>query len=360
MKVVIRTDSSIKIGSGHLFRCLTLAKMLKRRGAEVTFVCRDFKGNYIDKLDQEGYRVKRLPYTSDNHLKQSKYSHWLGVTQEQDATDTLKVLGNQKIDLLIVDHYSLSFKWEIFFRPRVRKIMVLDDLANRNHDCDFLLDQNYFGKNTVNRYQDLVPKSAVCLLGPEYALLQEEYRHFRLRLLPNKVMIKKVLVFFGASDSENYTEKVIQALSRKDMAQFHLDVVIGRNHPCPQKIKDLVLIRPKSRIYFNLPSLAGLMVQADLMVCAGGATTWERMCLGVPSIVIPIADNQHELTRALSQGQFQISIDKEKILSKPDYLYKCINSFIQQTNLIKKISENSKKLVDGLGAKRVANILYKN
>ena len=174
MNIVIRTDASIKMGSGHVMRCLTLAESLREQGASVMFVSRKHDGNLNQIISEKGFQVKVLnqPLPSKKRTAEGKdiYMDWLGVSEKQDAEDTISVIGNNKPNWLIIDHYSLGEKWEKELRPIVENIFVIDDIANRQHDCDILLDQNWF-ENMDNRYDGLVAAKCTKLLGPKYALL---------------------------------------------------------------------------------------------------------------------------------------------------------------------------------------------
>ena len=223
--LVIRVDSSTRIGSGHLMRCRTLAEELKERGADVHFVCRRHSGN-LNELLRDTFSVYELPSPSiDTHnVADDDYAAWLGIIQEEDAADTIATLQGWRPDWLVVDHYSLDKRWETALRPYVRRIMVIDDLANRTHDCDLLLDQNFY-LGMENRYNNLVPSHCQLLLGPKYALLRPEFRKARKTLRIRDGKVQRIFVFFGGTDPTNETTKVIQALKTLEL-EFIVDVVL--------------------------------------------------------------------------------------------------------------------------------------
>ncbi|MEX6780098.1 UDP-2,4-diacetamido-2,4,6-trideoxy-beta-L-altropyranose hydrolase, partial [Limnospira fusiformis] len=211
MKVIFRVDSSAQIGSGHLIRCRTLAEELRRRGAEVRFICREHRGNLIHLLSQAAFPVTVLPPPPQSSGEmEENYQAWLGVSAETDAQETLLALGGESADWLVVDHYGLDAVWERQLRPQVKQILVIDDLANRPHDCDVLLDQNY-SQLGEQRYQGWVPHSCRLLLGPRYGLLRPEYPLYRQALSPHRGQVRRVLVFFGGTDSQNMTGKALEA-----------------------------------------------------------------------------------------------------------------------------------------------------
>jgi UDP-2,4-diacetamido-2,4,6-trideoxy-beta-L-altropyranose hydrolase len=358
MKVAFRVDSSSLIGSGHLMRCLTLAHELRHRGAEVLFLSREHPGHLIERVEKASFSLCRFPAPQAQSLSNpNDYATWLGVTQEQDAAQTLRALDNQRYDWMIVDHYGLDVAWEKAVRPLVEKILVIDDLANRYHDCDVLLDQNYFGDETFSRYQHLLSEPCKCLFGPDHALVQPEYAQLRSILPPPDGQIRRVLVFFGGSDSTEQTGKVLKVLSHSAFSRLAVDVVIGANYPNGEEIKNLVAQRPGTALYQNLPTLAGLSARADLVIGAGGATTWERMCIGLPSLIISIAENQDAPTASLAADGFQQSLSKGVDASSTEW-HQAILHLIKEPATVLGLAQKASNLVDGLGTKRIACILF--
>ncbi|MFX9420145.1 UDP-2,4-diacetamido-2,4,6-trideoxy-beta-L-altropyranose hydrolase, partial [Acinetobacter baumannii] len=141
MKFCFRADASLYIGSGHVIRCLTIADALAQHGHESYFICRPHQGNLIEFVKQRGYMVHALSEPLFNmSLEFSEYQRWLGVTEQQDAQETLAVLIEYPVDWMIVDHYGLSAIWQQIIRPEVSRIVAIDDLANRKHDADIILD----------------------------------------------------------------------------------------------------------------------------------------------------------------------------------------------------------------------------
>ena len=310
--ILIRCDASLLSGTGHVFRCRTLARELQRHGAEVSFMCRSQAGDLISVLKQE-FAVLALP---DQRLAaciglkgRDLYDAWLGCTQDQDAADCLKAcarVGIKSVDWVVKDHYGLDWRWEaklitgLTYNAVSPKLFVIDDLADRRHQADLLLDQNYFGSRTENRYQNLVSANCHQLLGPKYALLSPEYALMQ-PLVPSRTELRRILIFFGGVDSENFTTRALQALLDPALDYLAVDVVMGIQSPNRQEVEELVAIRPNTTLHNPLPSLAGLIARADLAIGAGGATTWERACLGLPSLTTVIADNQLEATIALAK-----------------------------------------------------------
>jgi len=306
MDVCIRTDSSLEIGTGHVMRCLTLAEYLHDQGVEVVFICRKLPGCIVDFIEAKGLRVCLLlqrdagPIDEPHH---SEHEKWLVVGKETDAADTGRILaaGERFPDWLVVDHYALDSQWERSMRPYVGHIMVIDDLADRSHDCDLLLDQNFY-ENARDRYRNLVPSHCRMLLGPEYGLLRPEFNELRQRMTERDGTVSRILVFFGGSDVTNETAKALEAVSALQRPDIAVDVVIGSSNPHKAQIESAAHRLANVRLHYQTQNMAELMAQADLAIGAGGTTTWERCCLGLPTLAIVVAENQREMTEA-ADGQ---------------------------------------------------------
>lgn len=300
MLAVIRADASTSIGSGHVMRCLTLAHRLKKeKNAKVVFVMRVLPGNLIGVVEKQGFEVlKLLPANQKYSL--NGYGLWLTVPMEVDARQTIDLLqpylrehGCDVVDRLIVDSYALDEQWELMLRPYCREIMVIDDLANRRHDCDILLDQNFYLNKDV-RYAGLVPEHCKMLLGPEHALLREEFYEAKKHLRKRDCTIKNILVFYGGSDLTNETEKAIKALVQlhDEGYNFTADIITGVSNSRREKIKKICSKYHFFHYYCQVSNMAEFMNKADLMLGAGGSTIWERLYMELPALVTAVAENQ--------------------------------------------------------------------
>lgn len=278
-------------------RCLTLAKQLRSHGIETTFICRNFKGNSILFLKSQGVKVIVLPFpnNTNNDLQ------WVRQNWEIDATETISLIKdfNNSIDLIIVDHYALDIQWERKLRPCTGRIMVIDDLADRQHDCDLLLDQNYY-LNMEGRYNDLVPRNCKRLLGPNYALLREEFYQAAEKPRVRSGKIDRILLFFGGTDPTGETVKVLEAIRELSISNLQVDVVVGSANPRKNQIEKKCSEIPNVTYYCQVDNMAELMMKADLSIGAGGSTTLERCFLGLPTATVVTAKNQLETTHALS------------------------------------------------------------
>lgn len=309
MIIAIRVDASLQIGTGHVMRCLTLADELQGNGVQVVFICREHSGHLCDMVAAKGFDVIRLVSRPDTASRQAdapvlEHAAWLGTSQSADAALTIAALQDDAPwNWIIVDHYALDYRWESAMRAVVDKIMVIDDLADRKHDCDLLLDQNFF-QAPEKRYQGLVSDKCQTLLGPRYALLRPEFREARKLCRMRGNGIARILVYFGGSDPDNLTGMALEALSDKQFSHLLVDAVIGPNNPHQGKLEKLIRQRPGTRLHIQPEGFTELMLRADLFIGAGGTTTWERLCLNLPSIVITVADNQKVFTKELDKAGY--------------------------------------------------------
>ena len=359
MKIAVRVDASDNIGSGHLMRCKSLSDELRQRGNEVQFICRDLKGNLAELLRNAGYTVTLLPWTGGiNLLQGANYDEWLGVTHVEDAEQTKLAIADFMPDWLIVDHYGIDAKWERLLRPSASYICAIDDLANREHDCDVLLDQNWFGLRTQKRYDHLLPEGCRKLLGPQYALLQPLFRQLRNKIIPRLgPKLQRVLIFFGAVDSHGQTIKALRALCTPELSHIPVDIVIGSSNLRVFETSQFAYMRSgETKVHQTLSSLANLMAKADLMLGAGGTTTWERCCLGLPAIVVASSDNQLTFTRELGRNGVHIYIGLAATVSEQDWISEIFN-LMNSSETLNTTGKSAAGLVDGLGAPRVASIL---
>ncbi len=360
--IFIRADSSTRMGTGHIMRCLTLAEELRDAGAVVNFVTRAHPGNLNELIRKKRFRCHELPGVDalgatieKHHDSRSEYTSWLAVSQQRDAEETIEAFSSIRPDWLIVDHYGLDEDWENILRPYVSKIMVIDDLADRRHDSDLLLDQNFF-VDGERRYDKLIPPSCTKLLSPKYALLRREFRECRKHLRERSGEVKRILVFLGGSDPENFTGMAIEALSEFELLHLQVDVVIGSQNPNREKIKRLVQTRPRTMLHIQAINMAELMCAADLAIGAGGSTTWERCCLGLPCIVIPIAKNQIGSTTDLNYRGAIMSLGGDE-RSLPNRIQSAVMRLIENPKDVVEIAKTGIEMVPCDGVNDVTALL---
>ena len=352
--ILFRTDSSIIMGSGHVMRCLTLADELKKKGCKTLFVSRDLPGQNFKEIESRGHCLKILPRPKDYfdvNINKNSYEEWMGVTQEYDAEEFKNVLIDEKFDWIVVDHYSLGQEWEKQMKNISEKILVFDDLVERKHECNLLLNHTNL-PGIKKKYKGLVSNNTKLLLGPKYLLLSPIFLKTKKRKPNKNGIIKRIFIYYGSIDPSNETGKAIESLIIMDRREIIVDVVIGRNNVNMEKIKILVSKMKNAYLHVQLPYLAEIMAKADLALCAGGYTLWEQIFLGLPSLVTGIAENQVKPAIILDKKGCLIwlglseNVFVDQIISKLQMLF-------EHPELLIKQSKMKMDLVDGLGVDRV-------
>jgi len=287
-QVLVRADASAKIGNGHVMRCLALAQGLRAQGAQVRFACREHPGHLCEVLEKEGFEVWRLPMGSE-HDETLAHSHWLGASQREDARQLLSRLDAAALrpDWLVLDHYALDVHWEDALRPRVGALLVVDDLADRAHGPCLLLDQNV-AREPHSRYAGRVAEPSRWLLGPAYALLREEFARLHAASTPRENPPRRLLMHFGGGpDPDDIAGRALAAA----LAQPGLDIemVAGARYAA---LRERFGVQPRLQLHERVDSMAPLVARADCALAAAGVSALERLCGGVPSLVVAMADNQ--------------------------------------------------------------------
>jgi UDP-2,4-diacetamido-2,4,6-trideoxy-beta-L-altropyranose hydrolase len=350
VKIAFRADAGPLIGSGHLARCITLATALADVGAEITFFCRHLPPSLEFQLQSLGFALHWLNAKDPDLGPLQGYASWLGVSPETDSAETLAALAVQGYwDWLIVDHYALAKSWQTPLRSAVRRICVIDDLADRQHDCDLLLDQNEYA-DKAERYLDLVPPAAEQLLGANFVLLRAEFSKLHDEVRQRDGSVKNILVFLGGGDAENITGVVLSALEMIDLRGVGVDVVIGAIHPAVSSIVE-ICVSKGYKCHIQTPNMAHLMAKADLAIGAGGTATWERCALGLPTLALCLAENQEKLL---------VDASRAGVLHAPTLdardsagIARHLSAMIDSVGWRNCLSNRAHSAVDGRGTERV-------
>ena len=341
-------------------RCLTLAKGLRKKKAICTFICRALDGNLNHLVLSEEFFLEELPPPNTNFTQSTKkehaHSNWLKVDWRVDATETAAILIDLKPDWLVVDHYALSEKWEKTIINNDIKIMVIDDLADRKHCCNLLLDQN-LGSNMF-LYDNLVPEMCRNFFVPEYALLRPEFRENRLLSIERrqKGELKNILINFGGGDPDNYIARILKSLLGVKLPQNAvISVIFGGMGEINDEHKLLILqFKNEVKVYKMVNNMAEFLVDTDLVIGAAGSSSWERCCLGVPSIVFPLALNQIRIAEQLSNSGAVIALEKHDL---DNHKFSTLLNDLIQGDKLKKISNKASNICDGSGLERIVNEL---
>lgn len=315
--IVFRVDASLQMGSGHVMRCLTLARILRDHGQVSRFVCREHPGNLISHIRDQGFDVAVLPMAKPSSIKEAEsnpHASWLGDDWQADAQATERALSGAHIDWLVVDHYALDARWHDRMRKLSPRLMVIDDLADRPYGADLLLDQNLNRK--AADYEGHVADNCQLLIGPLYALLRPEFAKLRAESLERRANagIAHVLVSLGGVDKDNFTTEVLKALQALGLpSSTKISVVMGQNAPWIEAVRAEASKMQNTEVMVNVQNMASLMAMSDVAIGAAGSTAWERCTLGLPSLMLVLADNQRGIAEALSQAGAAMILDHKQL-----------------------------------------------
>ncbi|MBR0953432.1 UDP-2,4-diacetamido-2,4,6-trideoxy-beta-L-altropyranose hydrolase [Bradyrhizobium canariense] len=360
-RVVIRVDASVEMGIGHLTRCITLANNLAGNGARAVFVMRAKSAAFSGLVEAAGHQLVLLTDPESGNLRRgpadSSYANWLPVSWQQDSEQTREAIDSVgEADWLVVDHYALDARWERALRRPGLCILAIDDLANRPHDCAFLLDQNLvLGMET--RYQPLVPETCRYLLGPGYALLRPEFPQLRRSLAARSGAVNRILICFGGTDPSNETGKALGAVRRLSFATLAVDVVIGRGNPNADLVEQQCREMNGAALHPGAENMAELMARADLAIGAGGVMSWERCCLGLPTVAIGIAENQVGVLTALAATGALVHLGAAASVTE-EGIAQALHSLLCNAGQVRSMSETALALVDGDGVERVRRAVF--
>jgi len=361
LAVAFRVDASTLIGSGHVMRCLTLAGALTEKGARCYFVMRQKPGSLADAVRSRGHQVLMLSsagaeQSASDFENEPLHASWLGVSWETDASDTLQALKGKELDWLVVDHYALDHRWESRVGGCCQRLMAIDDLADRKHQCDVLLDQN-LGREPRD-YDGLLPGHTRRLIGSDHALLRPEFARARALSLQARQSREpgNILVSMGGVDAANVTVDVLRVLDTIEIgASYRVTVVLGA--ACPninEVVEQAESMHLDSRVLVNANNMAELMSQADLAIGAAGGSAWERCCLGLPSLLVVMAENQRPGAEALKQAGASISLGWPDAIEET--LPRAVREVFEAGRLLE-MSQNAAAICDGLGVQRVIDAL---
>lgn len=311
--VIFRADASADIGGGHIYRCLTLADKLNTPDTPVHFICREEKGHLAELITQRGFTLSLIPANQ-------------ALQQIDDAKTCRQVLyplsqAFNGIGLIVVDHYQLSSIWAQQLSPLSAHLAVIDDLANREHHCDLLFDQS-FGRTAEQYAPWLTPRCQQVIVGAKHALLRPQFIALREAATikrANTTAVQSVLVNMGAMDPDNVTHTVLSQLAKLKSATYDtIHVILTDKAKHLDSIKAFINNSSLDiQLHINIDNVAALILQADIAIAAAGTSMLERCCLGLPGVLVCIADNQAHIAKAVADSGSAIAVlDKEQLSDK--------------------------------------------
>lgn len=337
---VFRFDAGPHLGGGHAMRCLTLAEGLRHAGWQCRFAVAEGTLETVPRLH---------PYSAD--------CLELAVAPDEEPDQIGSWLDAEGCDLLVSDHYQRDAGFEHACRSVARLIMVIDDLADRDHDADLLLDQN-LGR-AVDDYKDRVPAHCRMLIGPRYALLRPGFAACRddaIRDRSRRAGVERILISLGLADPRGLTLQALRAV-RDCGFSGDVDVVVGGGAPDIASVHQLAAeMGNRVRVLSDVEDMAWLMRHADLAIGAGGSTAWERCALGLPSIVCVIAENQRAIAAALGRAGAGVVLDGD-VSGLSRELTQALKAILSDPARIEDMRAAAAEICDGLGVSRVMEAL---
>jgi UDP-2,4-diacetamido-2,4,6-trideoxy-beta-L-altropyranose hydrolase len=359
--IAIRTDSSYEIGTGHVMRCLALAEGLQNSGWRPIFLSRDLPGNIFSKVRDSGFQLMALPPPADHQADSTEKpslrpADWLRVSWQQDVIDCKTALAGVPIDAICVDHYALDGRWEQEMAGGPWRMIVIDDLANRPHVCDMLLDANS-GRESTD-YEGLARADTHFLIGPFYALLRPDFAKWRQYSIDrrNRGQFNSIVIAMGGVDQPNVTGRIISAIANADLGQkFELTVILGQSAPWVEQVRlELSRLSCHATLRVNVSDMAKILADHDLAIGGAGVMAWERCCMGLPSIVVVMAENQRAGAAALENQGAAILLEREDGLE--NNLVAALAKLQIADHLIS-MSKAAASITDGKGVERVVRMI---
>lgn len=339
-RVLFLADCGPEVGGGHVMRCLSLAGALMAQGAVCGFLAPPDTARVLDVF--AGPDIERAPAA--------------GGPLHQLVEAAAKAAASWRADLMVVDHYGLGASQETLLRGAGGRVVVIDDLAERAHDCDLLIDST-LGR-APDEYAALIPASAVALTGSAYALLRPEYAACRPAALARRRPAeppRRLLISLGLMDLRGVTGRVLN-LIRPALDGLAVDVVVGSGASTLPWLRHVVGQDPRLTLHVDTQGMAELIAAADIGIGAGGSSTWERAALGLPSLALILADNQQPLAFELDRRGAAVAVET-RAAGLAEALPAAFGQLVGDGALRTRLAETSAALCDGSGAFRVAEAI---
>lgn len=362
MNIVFRVDASLDIGTGHVMRCLTLADALREQGAECHFICREHPGNLLGQIHESRFTTTALlkgesgfqPTTVDDESL-PVHAAWLGCDWRSDADATREVVQPIQPDWLIVDHYALAREWEEALQGCYRKLMVIDDLADRAHTADIVVDQT-LGRHPDD-YAEQVQATTVRLTGSRYALLRPEFAQWRAAALTRRTgqcTPHHLLINLGGVDAASNMPRILAVAAdywAGPIKAGPITVVMGAASPALAEVRQIIHDTHGITLEIGTTDMAGLLSKADLAIGAAGTSAWERCALGLPTLMLTCADNQRQIAEALHDAGAAIKLGDAHQLKAAD-LHRALDAIVEPETY-QRMCWNAANVCDGYGTLRV-------
>lgn len=338
MIILIRADASVHIGTGHVMRCLALAQAWMQQGGQAIALMREISPSLESRLTSESVQVL--------HLKSDTGS-------QEDARETVQTAQQVGATWVVLDGYQFSAEYQRILKENGLQLLVLDDYGHAKHYwADIVLNQNISAD--IRLYSNREPYTQL-LLGARFALLRQEFWEWQGWQRQTPTIARKILVTLGGSDPDNVMLKVIQALQQVQIDDLQVVAVVGASNPHLEVLKEAVQSsRHSIRLEQNVTNMPELMTWADIAIAAGGSTNWELTFMGLPSLIISLADNQREISAKLNQQNIVDHLGWHQQVTS-DQINRAVQDLIGDRTRREEMSKKGQKFVDGHGAMRVVS-----
>ena len=350
MNIAIRVDSSQDLGTGHFMRCLTLAQNFSQGEDSVIFICRSINDEQKKIIESKKYKLIKLLEINEPNLE------WMKSNLLEDAHEVIEYLNLVSIDLLIIDHYGIDYRWEKAVEPYVSKILVIDDEEEKNHKCDFFLNPSYGAEKLKDKFSSNCKENTRFLLGTKYMILRKEFLKYTKSNRKLDFNIKKIHIFFGGVDVHNYTLKYAELLL-ENFKNIQLFIVVGSNY---RYYNQLIFLEKKYidkvKLYRNIPNMEDVLSQCNMAIGAPGITTWERAALGIPTLYLTTATNQVPILEKLHNAQICCYLGEASQIKNEEFIHS-VNNFINNNKKLEIYSKNSHQIIDPESTNRIIKII---
>lgn len=340
-RILFLADAGPAVGGGHVMRCLTLARALTGRGAECAFVESRAAAPILRRF---GWPAQTLLAMADARDLEAL------VASAQDFAERLDV------DAIVVDHYGIGASLEDGLRINGRRLVAIDDLADRRHACDLLVDPGYGRRR--EHYEALVGDSAAVLVGPPHALVRPEFGAARQRALGRRAKhgpVRRALLALGLTDVGGVTGRVVAAISDV-LGDVRLDIVLGEGATSLEALRQAAVADRRLHLWVDTAEMASLMADADIAIGAGGSSVWERATVGLPSATLVLADNQRDMVQEMAGAGLTLAVDAGS-RDFDQHLRVAWGALVGDRALRWRLTERSAEVCDGHGAERCAEAI---
>lgn len=354
--ILFRVDSGRQIGAGHVMRCLSLANELRAAAVDCLFLCRGHEGHLAEMIRAAGHRTSVAPVEA-GFGGRSDYSGWRGgtVASEIDWATTM-IAAEGGVPLLVVDHYGLDAAYEAALRPICRGVVAFDDLYDKPHACDILIDQNI--GHTPDFFGNLAP-GAQLLVGARYAPVHPAFASIRDATLARRKMsgrARVLLISVGGFDHMDVTSCALKALD--PASGYGLDkiekahVVLTGGAPHLAHVRFAVEKIPVARLHIDTVEMPALLAASDLAIGGAGVSAIERCVLGLPTLTVVMAENQEGAARRLEEFGAAVTLGHGRQLTPGD-IAEAVCSLSADEVKLQRMIEKAASLCDGQGLARI-------